>query len=90
MAKVEVKYFGLFGLLTGKKKEEICAENIGELIEKVVSKYKGIKEYFEEKTETDPTLVITYNKKILNVKNYEMKKLEDGDEIIFMSVIGGG
>jgi len=48
MARVKVRYFGLFGRLAGKEKEEMLADSIGELIDKIASKY-AIKEYFHER-----------------------------------------
>jgi MoaD family protein len=89
MAKVNVKYFGLFRQLTKTDREEMSAESLEELIKKIISKYKCIEEYFHEKTGSDPSLILTYNGNIVSGKDYEIK-LKDGDEILVLSLISGG
>lgn len=88
MTRVKVRYFGLFGKLAGKEKEETFADSLGELIDKIASKY-AIKEYFHERVGSDPGLILTYNGAIITAKDYGMK-LKDEDEIMFMSIISGG
>jgi len=77
VAKVNVKYFGLFRELTKKEKEEILAETLDELINKVIGKYREIGEHLHERTKTDPGLILVYNGNILNSKEYGVK-LKDG------------
>ena len=88
MAKVNVKYFGLFRELIQKDEEKISANTIEEVIKNLVDKYR-IKEYFNEKTGSDPNLILTHNGRIVSSKDYGIK-LKDGDEIFIMSIISGG
>jgi MoaD family protein len=92
VAKVRVKYLGNMRLMTGKESEKINAENLSELIDEIGRRYSNreMRYYLCEITSTDPSLIITHNGHIVSdVKEYG-RKLKDGDEIILMTVIGGG
>jgi len=92
MAHVKVKYLGNIRGITGKESEEFDVENLDELIQEIGRRYrsKEMDYYLSEKESTDPSLIITHNgHSVRRVRDYD-RKLEDGDEIILMTVISGG
>lgn len=92
MANVRVKYLGNIRRITGKESEEISAESLGELIEEIGRRYrdKEMHYYLSEMRSTDPSLVVTHNgRSVRDIRDYE-RRLEDGDEVMLMTVISGG
>ena len=79
-----VRFFGTLRLSIGESRLEIEAERIDQLLVKINQKYNkiGIKQLKNS--------VIFINNQNINKLERFKSRLKDGDEVLFISAIGGG
>ncbi|KUO43088.1 MAG: hypothetical protein APU95_00935 [Hadesarchaea archaeon YNP_N21] len=88
--KVNVKYIGQLSYITKKKSETFDLENetrIGPLIELIINKYPGLREYVDLKR--GPSIVLLNGQRIEFLEG-ENSMVKDGDEITLLPPLGGG
>jgi len=84
---VKVKYGQIYLESFGKKEENIKANSLGELLDKIEDKYNGIK--YADKLRKISLIILNY-KTTLNKKEDLEKKLTSKDEVLITAIMGGG
>ncbi|MEB3861434.1 MAG: MoaD family protein [Desulfurococcales archaeon] len=94
MARVKVKTLGILYRITGSIEHELEVRDgatVGEVVEELASKYKGLKEeIFEEDGRFSSDYRILLNGREVAYLEGEKTRVNNGDEIVIIPPVGGG